>query len=452
MAKGMLNRKQWSRIVTIALSTLTGVTTVGAVASAETFVVSNSTKALNTNRNFRLIDGHPRMSLWTNNINDADQHFDRLQGNRGGQLLRHRSTGKCLNAYRRWNGAEVNVYPCNADDPDQNFNVENLTNGDVQIRLSEIRNNLRFCIDSPTRNDGGAVTIWQCNSGGNQRFKINGNNTPPVVPDNGNVVVRPSIINRTFGRGAEFITPNRYKFAFQQDGNLVLYTPQGRAIWATGTNGTAANMLALQTDGNVVLYANSKPVWATDTAGNPGAYLAIQTDGNVVVYTSNNVPIFNTGTVGGVTRTFTASADWLRKSSRNQVLTLAQFNNWRTMPEFTTRNPFPSKGKNCTWYAYGRMLMLGFKQSALDTMLGNAGTWDNTAKNGAFVSSTPQVGSIVVWEAGVSGAGRVGHVGVVEKVNSDNTILISESNWNGQPYSTRTISRYAPSKFVIVPR
>jgi cell wall-associated NlpC family hydrolase len=171
-----MNPKQYLAIIASSVSILAGVTVLSAAASAETFVISNSignsNKALNTNRNFRLIDGHPKMSIWTHNINDADQHFDRLQGARGGQLLRHRSTGKCLNAYRRWNGAEVNVYPCNANDPDQNFNVENLSNGDVQIRLSEIRNNVRFCIDSPTRNDGGAVTLWQCNSGVNQRFKI----------------------------------------------------------------------------------------------------------------------------------------------------------------------------------------------------------------------------------------------------------------------------------------
>ncbi len=177
-----MNPKQCLALVASSFSILAGVTILSAAASAETFVINNSNKALNTNRNFRLIDGHPRMSIWTHNFNDADQHFDRLQGARGGQLLRQRSTGKCLNAYRRWNGAEVNVYPCNANDLDQNFNVENLSNGDVQIRLSEIRNNVRFCIDSPTRNDGGAVTLWQCNSGVNQRFKINGGTIVPPPP------------------------------------------------------------------------------------------------------------------------------------------------------------------------------------------------------------------------------------------------------------------------------
>lgn len=178
MANVAMNPKQYLALIASSFSILAGVTVLSAAASAETFVISNTIgntdKALNTNSRFTLIDGHPRMSIFGHNINDADQHFDRSQGSRGGQLLRHRSTGKCLNAYRRWNGAEVNVYRCDANDPDQNFNVENLSNGDVQIRLSEIRNNVRFCIDSPTRGDGGKVTLWQCNSGVNQRFRING--------------------------------------------------------------------------------------------------------------------------------------------------------------------------------------------------------------------------------------------------------------------------------------
>ncbi|MEY2977032.1 MAG: hypothetical protein RLZZ435_1171, partial [Cyanobacteriota bacterium] len=108
-------------------------------------------------------------------------------------------------------------------------------------------------------------------------------------------------------------------------------------------------------------------------------------------------------------------------------------------------------GQNCTWYTHGRLMQLGYSEYALDSMLGNAGTWDNTASRGAYVSYTPRAGAIAVWEAGVNGAGSVGHVAVVERVNSDGTILISESNWAGRAYNTRTISASNPSKFVIVP-
>ena len=141
-----------------------------------------------------------------------------------------------------------------------------------------------------------------------------------------------------------------------------------------------------------------------------------------------------------------------REGGSPPIMTLQEFNNWKNMPEYSSRNPFPDKGKNCTWYAHGRMIQLGYSENALDSMWGDAGTWDNTASRGAYVSKEPQVGSIAVWEANVNSAGRVGHVGIVERVNSDGTILISESNWGKRTYSTRTISKYNPSKFVIVPK
>ncbi|WP_027269041.1 CHAP domain-containing protein [Leptolyngbya sp. PCC 6406] len=137
------------------------------------------------------------------------------------------------------------------------------------------------------------------------------------------------------------------------------------------------------------------------------------------------------------------------------VMSLAQFDQWRNRPEYTSRNPFPAKGMNCTWYAHGRMLQLGYSKHALDSMLGNAGTWDNTASRGARVVSSPQAPSIALWEARVGGAGSVGHVAVVERINADGSIVISESNWNGQRYNVRTIqpgSSQWPSKFITVPR
>ncbi|EAW35999.1 S8 family serine peptidase [Lyngbya sp. PCC 8106] len=141
-----------------------------------------------------------------------------------------------------------------------------------------------------------------------------------------------------------------------------------------------------------------------------------------------------------------------------KIMSYSEFvNNWRNWSEYTSsRNPFPGKGANCTWYAHGRMMQLGYSEYALDSMLGNAGTWDNTAARGAKVRSTPQVPSIAVWEARVGGAGSVGHVAVVERVNSDGSILISESNWpTGNAYGTRTLypNKYGwPSKFITVPK
>ncbi|QZZ22430.1 ricin-type beta-trefoil lectin domain protein [Leptothermofonsia sichuanensis E412] len=151
-----------SAILTLAMAGLAS----GAQAT-ETFSL-NGNKALNTNNNFRRIDGQPRMSIWQHNRNDPDQQFDRLPGRNGAVLLRHRSTGKCLNAHRLFNGAEINVWNCNANDPDQNFNLIGLGNQEFLIQ----RAGTNLCVDSPTCNDGGIVRLLNCNQSSlHQRFK-----------------------------------------------------------------------------------------------------------------------------------------------------------------------------------------------------------------------------------------------------------------------------------------
>lgn len=75
----------------------------------------------------------------------------------------------------------------------------------------------------------------------------------------------------------------------------------------------------------------------------------------------------------------------------------------------------------CTWYAYNRRLELGLPAYR---SLGNANTWDDRARAaGITVSRTPIAGSIFQTDAGY-----YGHVGIVESVNPDGTINISDMN------------------------
>jgi RHS repeat-associated protein len=76
----------------------------------------------------------------------------------------------------------------------------------------------------------------------------------------------------------------RFGFAYQTDGNLVLYGPNG-VMWASNTTGKASTGLAMQGDGNLVLYNNGSPVWATGSGGGNGGFV-IQNDGNAVIYNS----------------------------------------------------------------------------------------------------------------------------------------------------------------------
>lgn len=161
-----MNFKKVQKIVAIAIASVSLVATAQAAQAWETFQV-NGGYALNTNNSFRLIDGNPRISLYQHNINDPDQQFDRLPG-KSGTLLRHRSTGKCLNAYLPAQNKEINVWSCNAGDPDQNWNLQSVGNGEFLIS----RTGTNFCIDSPTRSNNGRIHLIGCDpKNANQRWK-----------------------------------------------------------------------------------------------------------------------------------------------------------------------------------------------------------------------------------------------------------------------------------------
>jgi hypothetical protein len=76
-----------------------------------------------------------------------------------------------------------------------------------------------------------------------------------------------------------------YSLIMQGDGNLVLYAPGGRALWATYRTG---GFVQLQPDGNFVEYDHLvRPVWSTGTFGS-NRWLVVQDDGNVVIYAGTN--------------------------------------------------------------------------------------------------------------------------------------------------------------------
>ena len=62
------------------------------------------------------------------------------------------------------------------------------------------------------------------------------------------------------------------------------------------TNG--GSTLLLETGGNLVLRRGTTAVWSTRTGGHPGAFLAMQGDGNLVVYSAAKVALWNAGTAG----------------------------------------------------------------------------------------------------------------------------------------------------------
>ncbi|RRG18690.1 CHAP domain-containing protein [Weissella viridescens] len=96
-------------------------------------------------------------------------------------------------------------------------------------------------------------------------------------------------------------------------------------------------------------------------------------------------------------------------------------------------NTYPAG--QCTWFVKNAAPWVG-------NNWGNATNWSASAAAAGFsVSGTPKVGSVAVFGAGVGGADPVyGHVAMVDAVNPDGTITISEGNYAGMAYHTRTIS------------
>jgi hypothetical protein len=92
----------------------------------------------------------------------------------------------------------------------------------------------------------------------------------------------------------------------QDDGNLVLYDELNRPRWSSDTwQWWKQGLYAVyQHDGNLVVYNTAgQPVWASNTWGCYTCVLAVQADGNVVIYDTNRsndtwnwTPIWATGT------------------------------------------------------------------------------------------------------------------------------------------------------------
>ncbi|MCT7957310.1 CHAP domain-containing protein [Laspinema palackyanum] len=108
----------------------------------------------------------------------------------------------------------------------------------------------------------------------------------------------------------------------------------------------------------------------------------------------------------------------------------------------------------CTEFAYGRAIEKGLFQNEQGfgaNWFGHAGQWDD---NLGEWTRQPQVNSFVVWDPWQGGSQEWGHVGFVEEVHPDGSFTISEANWDGNYFHSRTISQgsnaFTNAKFVPI--
>ena len=90
----------------------------------------------------------------------------------------------------------------------------------------------------------------------------------------------------------------------------------------------------------------------------------------------------------------------------------------------------------CTYYAYNRRAQLG---RPIGGNWGNAVSWAAMARAQGFrVDNTPEAGAVI---QNGGGWGGYGHVGIVEHVNGDGSLTVSDMNYVGwNIISTRTVS------------
>ncbi len=145
-----------------------------------------------------------------------------------------------------------------------------------------------------------------------------------------------------------------------------------------------------------------------------------------------------------------------------------------TSPASETHNPYFYGDKNiyvpnfigqCTWYSFSRIMEMAAEisypldMSAMMALHSNGGDWYNCAltEQTTFQLSTdvsqPRAGAVISWSGGQYEGEECGHVAVVEKVNEDGTIAISEGWYSGgvqfsyNPSVTLDSVLYRPSAY-----
>lgn len=91
-----------------------------------------------------------------------------------------------------------------------------------------------------------------------------------------------------------------HSLVMQSDGNLVVYNNRtGKATWSSRTVGAEAQAAIMRPNGQLGVFETELLAkFSTPTAGNDGAFLAMQDDGNLVIYTSNGGAVWATNTQG----------------------------------------------------------------------------------------------------------------------------------------------------------
>ncbi len=167
---------------------------------------------------------------------------------------------------------------------------------------------------------GNGCTIWSSGTSGTGNYL--------TMQTDGNLVVYSSAgkalwNSHTNGTGAADY------LSLQNDGNAIVYTSAAKNVWAAGRananrlcpggilpagqalySPSEKYQLIMQGDGNLVAYDGTAAIWSSKTQGTGTAnYLSMQDDGNLVVYTSAGSALWNSKTQGTGTANYLVMQD-----------------------------------------------------------------------------------------------------------------------------------------------
>ncbi len=221
--------------------------------------------------------------------------------------------------------------------------------------------------------------------------------------------------------GGTLVSPGAgYQLVLQGDGNLVVYSSAGLAVWSSGTYGTGASLFAVQGDGNLVLYtATGVAVWSSSTSGSAVTQLVMQADGNLVLYEADR-PVWASG-VGFL-------ADRLMPGTLpvgRQLFT----------PDHAYRLVMQGDGNLVGYDAAGRY----FWASGTS---GSGATWLAMQTDGNLVLYT--AAGVAVWSSGRAGYGRS-----TLFIQGDRNIVTYADS--GPTWWTGTVAWYVDSRGVAAP-
>ena len=217
---------------------------------------------------------------------------------------------------------------------------------------------------------------------------------------------------QTLASGQDMVSPTgRYRLKMQSDGNLVVYSADGRAVWASMTFVVSA-YLAMQTDGNLVIYGPAgQPVWNTYTYGQPVVRADVQDDGNLVLYRNDGVAWYTGWDEGRFLDPDRGDTAWA-----GVQLTAGQS---LFSPDHHYQLTLQSDGNVVVYAAGGRVLW-------------NSGTWWAPGRPGPVVRLVMQVdGNLVAYDPGgfsVWHSVTYGNPGAWAVIQNDGNFVIYRSN------------------------